>query len=223
MADHKIDIYCERMGPEFWAEPVNAVTNLAFIVAAVIAWRAAAGARDALTITLCAILFAIGVGSFLWHTFAESWAGAADTIPILLFILVYLYAAMVRYLNAPVWAGIAAPIGFIAFAIGFVMAWGAILPSVNGSEGYFPVIILLAGFGFLLRARGHKAAPALLSAAAIFAVSLFFRSIDDGICPRFPIGTHFLWHSLNGLLLGIVLIAFARHGRRSLAPASAGG
>ena len=29
-----IDIYCERVGPDFWAEPLNAISNAAFLVAA---------------------------------------------------------------------------------------------------------------------------------------------------------------------------------------------
>ena len=29
-----IDIYCERIGAEFWAEPLNAISNLGFIVSA---------------------------------------------------------------------------------------------------------------------------------------------------------------------------------------------
>ncbi|MFT7390517.1 MAG: hypothetical protein ACI9ZH_000740, partial [Paracoccaceae bacterium] len=29
-----IDAYCERLGPQFWAEPVNAATNLAFLIGA---------------------------------------------------------------------------------------------------------------------------------------------------------------------------------------------
>ena len=37
-----IDIYCERIDTAFWAEPVNAVTNLAFILAALYGWRLAA-------------------------------------------------------------------------------------------------------------------------------------------------------------------------------------
>ncbi|TIW90088.1 MAG: hypothetical protein E5V59_23470, partial [Mesorhizobium sp.] len=28
-----VDLYCERTGPEFWSEPVNVLTNLAFIAA----------------------------------------------------------------------------------------------------------------------------------------------------------------------------------------------
>ncbi|CAN0216748.1 unnamed protein product, partial [Chrysoparadoxa australica] len=31
-----VDGYCERMGPEFWSEPMNAVRNAAFGLAAVI-------------------------------------------------------------------------------------------------------------------------------------------------------------------------------------------
>ncbi|MEM7524765.1 MAG: ceramidase domain-containing protein [Pseudomonadota bacterium] len=219
----KIDIYCERVDPSFWAEPVNAVTNLAFLIAALICWRASAGRRDALAVILILILVAIGIGSFLWHTVAESWAGAADTIPILLFILVYLYAACVRYLGAPVWAAALAPFAFIGASIGFSMAWKTLLPSANGSESYFPVFILLVAFGFYLRARGHPAAAALLTGAALLAVSLMFRSIDDMICNAAPIGTHFLWHIINGLLLGVVLMGFIRHGARQLAPASTQG
>ncbi|MHA1489208.1 MAG: hypothetical protein ACTSRI_06100 [Promethearchaeota archaeon] len=34
-----IDIYCERIGIEFWAEPLNAISNIAFIFAAIFAWK----------------------------------------------------------------------------------------------------------------------------------------------------------------------------------------
>lgn len=217
----KIDIYCERVDPSFWAEPLNAITNIAFIIAALIAWRASTGKRDALTVVLILILVAIGIGSFLFHTIAESWAGAADTIPILLFILVYIYAATYRFFGAPLWAAVAAPLIFIAFAIGFTMAWGSVLPSINGSQGYFPVIVVLLGYGLALRA--HPASGGLLLAAGIFAMSLVFRSIDEAVCGTLPIGTHFLWHIFNGILLGIVLVTFIRHGARRLAQGEAGG
>ena len=36
-----IDLYCERTGPGLWAEPLNALSNLAFIAVAVILWRRA--------------------------------------------------------------------------------------------------------------------------------------------------------------------------------------
>ncbi len=97
-----IDTYCERTAPGFWSEPLNALTNLAFIVAALMAlrlWRRQPdlGWRNAWDLLLLvALLFAIGVGSAAWHTFATPWAMAADTLPILLFINVYLLSFLVR-------------------------------------------------------------------------------------------------------------------------------
>ena len=64
-----VDGYCERLGPGLWAEPVNAVTNAAFLVAAAVMWWRCAGLWWSRA--LCAVLAAIGVGSGLFHTFAN--------------------------------------------------------------------------------------------------------------------------------------------------------
>ncbi len=43
-----LDQYCERTAPAFWAEPVNALSNAAFVIAAVallFAWRRSPGRR----------------------------------------------------------------------------------------------------------------------------------------------------------------------------------
>ncbi|MBT6284482.1 MAG: hypothetical protein HOI96_04805, partial [Rhodospirillaceae bacterium] len=55
---------------------------------------------------------------------------------------------------------------------------------------------------------------ALLMAAAIFAASLTFRTVDAPICAAVPIGTHFMWHLLNGCVLFIVVRALVLFGRR---------
>ena len=34
-----VDGYCERVDAAFWSEPINAVTNAAFLIAAIWAWR----------------------------------------------------------------------------------------------------------------------------------------------------------------------------------------
>ena len=72
----QVDGYCERLGPGFWAEPVNALTNLAFIVAAIWAWRRGEGELPVRV--LAAILFAIGVGSGLFHTLGRGGGCGAD-------------------------------------------------------------------------------------------------------------------------------------------------
>ena len=96
-----IDAYCERLGPEAWAEPVNALTNLAFILAALWTWPRVRGMATGRV--LAGVLFVIGVGSGLFHTLATAWASMADTLPILAFILVYIFAATRDFLHRPRW------------------------------------------------------------------------------------------------------------------------
>lgn len=210
----KVDIYCERTDFAFWSEPLNAVTNLSFILAALFCWNLAVrrDRMESLTVALLLILTAVGVGSFLFHTVAARWAGAADTAPILAFILVYIYAATRRYFGAPVWMSFAVPVLFVPFAIGFAAAWDSVLPSINGSEGYMPVLVILLIYAVALARLGHPAAAGMLAGAAVFSASLTFRSLDGAVCGALPIGTHFLWHVLNGVLLGAVLATFIRHG-----------
>lgn len=209
-----VDNYCERLSPAFWAEPLNAISNLAFLIAALIACGAARrrGRLELPTMALIALAAAVGVGSFLFHTFAARWAGLADTAPILLFILFYLYLAARRYLRLPALAALGAPLLFIAFSFVFLSFWRMAAPSLNGSEGYLPVLVALAGFGAVLRVRRHPAAAPLFLAAAVFAASLVFRSLDQALCDVWPAGLHFIWHCLNGTLLAIVMLAFINHG-----------
>lgn len=220
-----VDIYCERVDASFWSEPVNAVTNLSFLIAAWISWRAAAAERrfDALAIALIALAACIGVGSFLFHTFAQRWAGAADVLPIMLFILVYIYAATNRFLGLGPWLSGLAVIGFLGFSIAFRSAWQTLLPGVSFSEGYLPVLVFIVGYAVILARRGHPAATGMLAAGAIFALSLTFRSLDGPLCAAWPLGTHFMWHVLNGALLGVVTVTYVRHGVRRVAAATAYG
>ena len=60
--------------------------------------------------------------------------------------------------------------------------------------------------------RKHPAAPYILWAALIFAISVAFRSLDLALCDAYQfqgrkIGTHFVWHLLNGLALFLLLRA----------------
>ena len=95
-----VDGYCERAGtdPDFWGEPLNAVTNIAFILAVlwVLAQARREGRLDWSVVALAVIVLAVGIGSFLFHTFATLWAGAMDVIPVQIFILVYFAVVLIR-------------------------------------------------------------------------------------------------------------------------------
>ncbi len=197
-----IDGYCERTDPGFWSEPLNALSNLAFIVAAAISWRLAAREGDTGGKVMAAILAAIGVGSFLFHTEAQVWAVIADVVPIQIFILVYLALATVRFFGVPWWGGVAAAAAFVPASAVLARGIGAVFGPLNGSVGYLPVPILIAAYAVLLRRRAPAAARGLAIGAGLLAVSLVFRTVDQAVCGAFPIGTHFLWHLLNGVLLG---------------------
>ena len=205
-----IDGYCERVDPSFWSEPVNAVTNLAFLIAAAIMWRRTAGARSPVQAVLIALLLAIGVGSGLFHTFATRWALLADVVPIGLFILAYLFAANRDYWRMRPWAAALGTAAFVPYAAATGPAFAA-LPFFEVSAGYWPVALLIAIYGALLMGRAPATGWGLLIGAAILAVSLTARSVDEAFCAAVPRGTHWLWHVLNAVMLGWMIEVHRRH------------
>ena len=99
----------------------------------------------------------------------------------------------------------------------YAWAVGGIIESsfgpLNGSVGYVPTLLLIAGYGVALLRRNREAAHGLLIGAGILAASLFFRSIDQVVCSSIPLGTHFLWHLLNGIMLGWMIMVVSRKAR----------
>jgi hypothetical protein len=212
-----VDGYCERLGPGLWAEPVNAVTNLAFLVAAGVMWPRVAGVGR----VLCLVLALIGVGSLLFHTLANRLAGLMDVTPIAAFILIYLFAAARDFLGLPGWAAALVSAGFVPYALALTPLLAA-LPFLRVSAFYWPVPVLILIFAALLARRAPGTARGLALGAGVLVVSLVFRSLDERLCPSLPIGTHFLWHLLNGLMLGWMIEVWRRHGAERVAAGGRG-
>jgi len=184
--DRAIDIYCERVGPGLWAEPLNAVSNLAFIVAGLL---------------LVAALF---------HTFAVVWAMLADVVPIALFILLYMYLALRRLAALPLWGCWLGVAVVLSLTVVMPLAFGF---SVS-TYGVALAAMLVVG-GFLHFGRRHPAGSRILAAAGIFAVSLALRTADQPLCAALPIGTHYFWHLLNAVVLYNLTRTMMRHGGRA--------
>jgi Ceramidase len=198
-----LDLYCERTDASFWAEPVNALSNVAFLVAAAVAFRLwRRGDRDDWpALALIGVVAAVGIGSFVFHTVATRAAILADVIPIAIFIYGYLLLALVRFLHVK---AVAAGAIVVAFAAG-AQALAASAPPrlLNGSVGYLPALAALIAVALATGARSMRHSLGL--AAAVFAVSLAFRTADTAICPEFPLGSHFVWHVLNAVVLYVLL------------------
>ena len=194
-----IDIYCERISPGLLAEPINAVTNIAFFVAAYLSIRLIIKqqAFDIGFYTLVALLTAIGIGSSLFHTFATSWAALSDVLPILLFQLYFLWL----YLRKVVDLNIQFSLLLLMIFFGLIQLSSLRPSSLNGSVGYLPAIFALSLLAIYQIRNCQRDKYSLLIASLIFCASLFLRTIDMAVCPSFPLGSHFMWHILNAGVL----------------------
>lgn len=195
-----VDQYCERVGTAFWAEPFNAVSNAAFLIAAIAAfvlWRRKAP-DDRVALVLIGVVFLTGIGSFLFHTFATRWAGLADVIPIVVFIHAYLLIALRRFLKLDwVLAG-AIVIGFFVMSPGVGEIWA---PVMGSSAFYLPALLAIFTVGIAAWMREPDLGKALVLIGGVFTVSVIFRAMDEPVCADFTFGTHFLWHILNSVVL----------------------
>jgi hypothetical protein len=212
-----IDIYCERTSAGFWAEPLNAWSNLSFPAAAcgatVLAGRR--GGASAAYWVLVVLAALVGVGSFLFHTFANVWSQIADIVPIWSFVAVASLVAAGRIAGlrpgAFVLAGSVVTVSFIAAYLAATHPRGSAAPAaadpLNGSGQYLPALAALAGFAGLAALRRLPIRRRLSTATLVFAAALVFRSIDLRVCAELPAGTHFLWHLLLGLMVFLILAA----------------
>lgn len=205
-----LDGYCERLGPGLLAEPLNLITNLAFIAAGLAgAWlmihRLAPSQRSISLWTLVTLAFAIGVGSALFHSFANVWSAFADSAPIALYLLFYV-GVLTRELLGQTWpfaiGAIATLLGLSAlFSIAIPRAW------VHGSNSYFGAAAMLFVIASVLRTSHALPAKHYAAAGVVFLCSLTFRTLDMPLCGPWPAGTHFLWHLCNGTVIFLTLRA----------------
>ena len=196
-----IDLYCERTGAGLWSEPVNALTNLAFMLAAALLLRRMDTRTPADVRALAWLLALIGAGSLVFHTVAQRWASVLDIAFIAIFVVVFIQRALVRLHGLRSGAAMVATVGVIMLSAAIAVT--VRIPALNGSELYLgPWLALIV---LALTCPHRQAARWLRATAALFAVSLVFRSADLALCEVFPLGTHFGWHLNNALVLWCAL------------------
>ena len=203
-----IDIYCERLDIGIWAEPINAVTNVAFILAAIIMWLRCKNLVEGKILSF--LLFSIGCGSFLFHTYAQTWAALLDVTAILIFILTYIFVANRRFLG---WSKMVSLIGVILF-FPYQLLLVSILSNIQffgSSVHYIPVAILICIYAGLLRKFEPNLSRGLFIGATILCLSIVFRTIDEPLCSILSVGTHSVWHILNAIMLSWMIEILRRH------------
>ena len=193
-----MDAYCERVGMGLLAEPLNAVSNVSFLLAALAAWVLAQRTGNLSTgvRVLIALGASVGIGSILWHTYPTMLTLILDIVPILIFLMwfIWLYTRdVIRMRSVFTVASVAA----FLLATFFFVQYADVL---HGALVYSPGLMVALVLGVFQATERTVARFTLLAAAGVYLAALFFRTIDKEVCPVLPIGTHFLWHLLIGLV-----------------------
>ncbi len=195
----EIDIYCERVSAAFWAEPFNALTNVAFLVAGLAALWAQGGRGPAGRgrQTLAGALMAAGIVAFFAHTIGLVWALSAG--PLYLPLVVPVYIVSVVFVGAgllaqparwgdpaPDWAVAWLAGNAIAVAIGsflfhtYATPWAGMAdsgPIVMFILGYFAVA--MRRFGGL--SWGGAAAATVAALLGMILMSWGFRMLRPAL------------------------------------------
>jgi hypothetical protein len=153
---------CERIVGGALAQPVLAVTSLAYVVVgmAVLFW--AVRVRGSLAGIAGATLVAVGAGSFAYHGPQPSWAGLIHDGPIVVVGMVYA-AGLVLSARRQKWSAWMAPLGV------FVVALAAYAAGRTGSPLCRPDSLFQyhAAWHVLTAAAAGMAARAMAPASAV--------------------------------------------------------
>tara|TARA_Y100000590_G_scaffold470732_1_gene668935 strand:+ start:1392 stop:2042 length:651 start_codon:yes stop_codon:yes gene_type:complete len=207
--NQNIDIYCERLTPGILAEPVNFITNIAFFLSFIFLLKQYKSrtfndnATDKYSLILLCLVLLMGVGSFIFHLYGTVWAAIADTTPIMVFIILYLYLSIRFYLGQRRIIAILAVVAFLFL--------NSLLSYIGIEEisSYLMALFSMFVISILAYVREeYDISIGLLISSLIFIISLSFRQIDALSCSYLTIGTHWVWHILNAILLYVLVILF---------------
>ena len=203
-----IDGYCERIDASFWSEPLNAITNVIFLITAI--WVLSRGGLNNKARALAFILGMIGIASFLFHSVATAWAGALDVLSIVLFTLLYIFVATEDFLGLSRRSALGVTLGFFPFSV--VVDWLTLPLSFLGSTRiYIPMLVLISLYSLILYKKLPDVSRGLAIGALLLTISMFARSLDLPLCEIIPKGTHYLWHVINAIMLGWMIEVYRRH------------
>jgi hypothetical protein len=195
---------------------MNAWSNGAFLIAAIAGWRLLSlspNAKAHRTIRALTLLAALaGIGGYLFHRSDAPYAKWGETVPILAFMLLYVWLLLRRFFH---WNFvIAIPVLALYAAAVYWLETRAPGSAPFGRAMNLPtlVLFLLAAIGFLLRLR--EAFWPMLWALVLLLASSVASTAGAQICPLLGLGTHVIWHLLDALLLYLLLRLAVLHAPR---------
>jgi len=195
---NSVDIYCERLDSGFWAEPINAISNLSFIVAGFFLWRLKSH-RSTLMATLVIL---IGLGSFSFHTFANRLTGLLDVLAIALYLVAFAFLIPKQWSRNSLLIQLGSVLMLIVSIVLAQSLMSYLKPALPWlpSGMYLGAWLALMMFALITQYSNLHAARFLWLAVIVFLFSLLSRQLDMPLCDSIG-STHWLWHLFNGLTL----------------------
>jgi len=193
-----VDVYCERLDASFWAEPVNAISNLSFIVAGFFLWRLRTPRSNLMAI----LVILIGLGSFSFHTVANRLTGLLDVLAIALYLVAFAFLIPKQWSKNSLLIQLGSVLMLIVSIVLAQLLISDLKPELTWlpSGMYVGAWLALIMFAWVTQYSNKAAARYLWLAAIVFPASLLSRQLDMPLCDSIG-GTHWLWHLFNGLTL----------------------
>ena len=200
-----MDFYCERTNNQIFNEPINAISNIFFIIVSISLFKILRkNQSDKIYYVQPILIFFIGIGSFLFHLKPNLITLYSDIIPIFLFSLSFIFLFNRNVINI---SNLNSALLFILFFTLLLFITPKLKYEIlNGSEFYFANYFFLAMYTIWLYFKKSDFFQLLFLGFIFFNLSILLRSIDNHICDYLSIGTHFLWHFFNAYLLKILTL-----------------
>jgi hypothetical protein len=199
---------CELIGDGALAQPVNAVSSLAFSVVgvALIGWaRRASGHERAVRWVLVGALVATGIGSFLYHGPETTIGNFAHDITFLVVLIVVAFAnlgAGLGWTPGAVWGSV----GGAAIVSGVALT---AFPGVTNGLAAVGIAVLVVG-DFALRRVGSPGQPwyglSLISFGLAIALLIAGRTGGPLCDPSTFLQPHAAWHVLGAIGVGLYAV-----------------
>ena len=202
---------CESIGDRWLAQPVNAVSSLAFSLVGIVivGWAFRAEGRERrFRVVVGSLLIATGIGSFLFHGPQSAGSQFAHDITFLAALLTLGIGNLGGSLGWPerrTWAvtGIA------------VLATGMILWAAPGATNVMLVValVVLGASEVAIHRTGGGSGPWYLATAILLVIAggLFLAGrTDSALCdPESPLQPHAAWHLVIAAAIGTYAVATA--------------
>jgi len=179
-------------------EPFNTASALIFTVVAIFWLIKIRGKEDALFFQVCMVILLIGsIGGALYHALRSSpWFLMMDVMPIIILFVLSVGWIIARLVKKRWIAWLLAIGGFIGTLALYFLLRVLDLTVFGPSMGYLMIGVYIAvPYTIYVLRTQKKDMIYLIMAVLLFLTAYAARSID--LIVNLPMGTHFLWHSIN--------------------------